>query len=75
MTVQFLFQLFCWSFLWRSSSSGIRSVAESFWKEFLCLLSKQRQNYSQQKIDNAVLYAKDLKDRYSVLWLNYMFCR
>lgn len=31
--------------------------------------------YGQEKIDTAVLYAKDLKDRYSVLWLNYMFCR
>ena len=31
--------------------------------------------YGQKKIDTAVLYAKDLKDRYSVLWLNYMFCR
>ena len=31
--------------------------------------------YGQKKIDDAILYAKDLKDRYSVLWLNYMFCR
>ena len=31
--------------------------------------------YGQAKIDDAVLYAKDLKDRYSVLWLNYLFCR
>ena len=31
--------------------------------------------YGQEKIDTAILYAKDLKDRYSVLWLNYMFCR
>ncbi len=28
-------------------------------------------HYSQEKIKNAILYAKDLKDRYSVLWLNY----
>lgn len=27
--------------------------------------------YGQEKIKNAVLYAKDLKDRYTVLWLNY----
>ncbi len=27
--------------------------------------------YGQEKINNAILYAKDLKDRYSVLWLNY----
>ncbi len=27
--------------------------------------------YGEEKIKNAVLYAKDLKDRYTVLWLNY----
>lgn len=27
--------------------------------------------YSSEKIDNAIAYAKDLKDRYTVLWLNY----
>ncbi len=27
--------------------------------------------YGEQKINDAVLYAKDLKDRYTVLWLNY----
>ncbi len=27
--------------------------------------------YSEQKINNAIRYAKDLKDRYTVLWLNY----
>ena len=31
--------------------------------------------YGEKKIADALLYAKDLKDRYSVLWLNYMFCR
>ena len=47
------------------------AMAESVgldYKEFVNL-------YGQKKIDNAILYAKDLKDRYSVLWLNYMFCR
>ena len=29
--------------------------------------------YGSEKIDNAVLYGKDLKDRYTVLWLNYDF--
>jgi glycerol-1-phosphate dehydrogenase [NAD(P)+] len=29
--------------------------------------------YGQEKIDNAILYAKDLKDRYTVLWINYDF--
>ena len=27
--------------------------------------------YTPEKLDNATLYAKDLKDRYTVLWLNY----
>ena len=27
--------------------------------------------YSKEKIDNALFYAKDLKDRYSVLWMYY----
>ena len=27
--------------------------------------------YGEKKIKDAVIYAKDLKDRYSVLWLNY----
>ena len=26
--------------------------------------------YSKEKIDDAIIYAKDLKDRYTVLWLN-----
>jgi len=27
--------------------------------------------YGEEKINEAILYAKDLKDRYTVLWLNY----
>lgn len=27
--------------------------------------------YGSQKINDAIMYAKDLKDRYSVLWINY----
>ena len=27
--------------------------------------------YGEEKIHNAILYAKDLKDRYTILWLNY----
>ena len=27
--------------------------------------------YSDEKIQNAILYSKDLKDRYTVLWLYY----
>lgn len=27
--------------------------------------------YGMDKIENAILYAKDLKDRYTVLWMNY----
>lgn len=29
--------------------------------------------YTREKIDDAVIYAKDLKDRYTVLWLNYRY--
>ena len=29
--------------------------------------------YGKEKIEQAVLYAKDLKDRYTVLWINYDF--
>lgn len=29
--------------------------------------------YSKEKIEKAILYSKDLKDRYTVLWLNYDF--
>ena len=29
--------------------------------------------YGQAKINDGICYAKDLKDRYSVLWLNYEF--
>ena len=31
--------------------------------------------YSKEKIENALFYAKDLKDRYSVLWLYYDLMR
>ena len=29
--------------------------------------------YGSERIENAILYAKDLKDRYTVLWVNYDF--
>lgn len=29
--------------------------------------------YGSEKINNAILYAKDLKDRFTVLWVNYDF--
>ena len=31
--------------------------------------------YSKEKLDGAILYAKDLKDRYTVLWLYYDYFR
>jgi len=40
------------------------SLAELDIKEFYNL-------YNKQKLNDAVLYAKDLKDRYTVLWINY----
>lgn len=44
------------------------ATANMNYQEFLDL-------YGQAKIDDGVLYAKDLKDRYSVLWLYYEFFR
>jgi len=29
--------------------------------------------YGSERIENAILYAKDLKDQYTVLWVNYDF--
>ena len=29
--------------------------------------------YSEEKINNSIVYAKDLKDRYTVLWMDYDF--
>ena len=44
-------------------------------KEMLALcqldISEFYELYGKEKIENAVKYAKDLKDRYTVLWLNY----
>lgn len=44
-------------------------------KQMLSLVDLDMQEfyalYGQEKIQNAILYAKDLKDRYTVLWLNY----
>ena len=34
-------------------------------------VSELYDTYGEKKINDAVLYAKDLKDRYTVLWLNY----
>lgn len=30
--------------------------------------------YGKEKLHDAILYAKDLKDRYTVLWLAYQYC-
>lgn len=44
-------------------------------KELLALVgldvSELYKMYGNEKIENAILYAKDLKDRYTVLWMNY----
>ena len=51
-------------------------------KEFVDMLSAAglsypefEKLYGKAKISDAVLYGKDLKDRYSVLWLNYQYFR
>jgi glycerol-1-phosphate dehydrogenase [NAD(P)+] len=35
-------------------------------------ISEFEKLYGKEKIENAILYAKDLKDRYTVLWLYYL---
>ena len=35
-------------------------------------ISEFEKLYGKDKIDNAIFYAKDLKDRYTVLWLYYL---
>ncbi len=44
-------------------------------KEMLCLVGLDMNEfygmYGSEKINTAILYAKDLKDRYTVLWCNY----
>lgn len=53
------------------SESEMLAMVEAIgldYKEFVNL-------YGQEKINDGVLYAKDLKDRYSVLWLYYEFFR
>lgn len=47
-----------------SEIKDMLSLAELDINEFYSL-------YSKEKIENAVSYAKDLKDRYTVLWVNY----
>ena len=35
-------------------------------------ISEFEKMYGKEKINDSILYAKDLKDRYSVLWLYYL---
>ena len=47
--------------------------------EMVCAIGLDYQQfidlYGREKIEDGILYGKDLKDRYSVLWLNFLFCR
>ncbi len=49
------------------SSSGLLSLIESIGLD----IREFDRLYGEEKIKNAMLYAKDLKDRYSVLWLYF----
>ncbi len=49
------------------SSSEIKSYIESIGLDLEDFISM----YGEEKISNALWFAKDLKDRYSVLWLNF----
>jgi len=61
---------------------GIRAILREAptEKEMLALIEKIGLDYGEflelygkEKIDNSLLFSKDLKDRYSVLWLNYKY--
>ena len=47
--------------------------------EMVCAIGLDYQQfidlYGREKIEDGILYGKDLKDRYSVLWLNFLFCK
>ncbi|MBO5092433.1 MAG: sn-glycerol-1-phosphate dehydrogenase [Clostridia bacterium] len=66
--------------IYKENEKEIRSILEKMpsaekIKEMLSLcqldISEFYELYGKEKIENAVKYAKDLKDRYTVLWLNY----
>ena len=45
-------------------------------RQMLALVGMDMQDFYAlygEKLQDAILYAKDLKDRYTVLWLNYDF--
>ena len=66
--------------VYREKEAEIRSVLQEMPKaceieEMLSAVGLHKEEfyglYSEEKIANAILYAKELKDRYSVLWLYY----
>lgn len=66
--------------IYKENEKEIRSIlskmpTSSEIKEMLSLvgldISEYYELYGKEKIENAVKYAKDLKDRYTVLWYNY----
>jgi len=68
--------------LYLEKEAGIRAILSEMptgkeIREMLALadldISEFYALYGQEKINNAILYAKDLKDRYTVLWINYDF--
>lgn len=65
---------------WNEICEILREVPTA--SEFISMLSEVGLNYSdfeklydKKKIDDAILYAKDLKDRYTILWLYYTYFR
>ena len=66
--------------IYKENEQEIRSIlskmpASKEIKEMLSLceldISEFYELYGKEKIENAIKYAKDLKDRYTVLWYNY----
>jgi len=68
--------------VYKEKESEIRSILEECPAaddiyDMLCLVGLDMDEfyslYGKEKIENAVYFAKDLKDRYTVLWINYDF--
>lgn len=65
---------------WNEICDILREVPTA--KEFIEMLDEVGLKYSdfealygKKKIDDAIIYAKDLKDRYTILWLYYSYFR
>ena len=54
-------------------ASALNISLNELFKDFNLDYNDFEKLYGKDKIKDAVLYAKDLKDRYTVLWLSYKY--